>query len=205
VGRFTDAEHAVEPGTHEPTKPDRGEQLAFNEFGPTMNDAGSPLSTSDSNATDHPNIEPIRDIKNHHHDVPKDAETVNAGDGESFLVPPKTSFLEVYAAGQTDGLTGVNSNVGHFGRFDFQRDGDTFIDAYSNASNYAVGVYMAGAGYTWNETFLIANAFAHIMSSNAGSLTQQAWWARGWNDATHKTGPFFPLKLVIKRSCTWWR
>ena len=175
-------------------KPDRGVEVAFNEFGPTMNDAGFHLPTSESTTTDRPRIEPIRDIKNHQHDVPTDAETLKAGDGESFFAPPKADFLAVYAAGRTDGLMGVNSNVGHFGRFDFQRDGDTFIDAYSNASNYAVGVYMAGAGYTWHETFLIANTFAHIMSSNAGSRTQQAWWARGWNDATNKTGPFSSSK-----------
>src|SRR6185437_1227055 len=73
AGRFTDAGHAVEPRTHEHVKPDRGVEVAFNEFGPTMNDAGFHLPTSESTTTDRPRIEPIRDIKNHQHDVPTDA------------------------------------------------------------------------------------------------------------------------------------
>jgi hypothetical protein len=101
----------------------------------------------------------------------------------------------VYATGSSEGLLGAESNIGHFGRFDFQRDGDTFIHPYSDASNYAVGVYMAGAGYTWNETYMIANSFAQTMSSNAGAQAQQAWWQKGWDDATARTCPFSVAKL----------
>jgi hypothetical protein len=86
-------------------------------------------------------------------------------------------------------------NVGRSGRFDFQREGDTFVHPYTDASNYAVGAYLAGAGYTLNETNLIANTLAHTMSSNAGSQAQQAWWAKGWSDATNKTGPFSASKV----------
>ena len=32
-----------------------------------------------------------------------------------------------------------------------------FYDAYINASNYAVGVFMAGAGYSLNGTEILAN------------------------------------------------
>jgi hypothetical protein len=39
-GRFTDAEHAVEPGAHEPKKPDRGVEVAENESGPTSDVGG---------------------------------------------------------------------------------------------------------------------------------------------------------------------
>jgi hypothetical protein len=38
-GRFTDADHAVEPGTPDRVKPDRGVQVAYNDFSPTMSDA----------------------------------------------------------------------------------------------------------------------------------------------------------------------
>jgi hypothetical protein len=84
------------------------------------------------------------------HDVPDDAISLTAGDGESFYAPPYADFLKVYAAGEANwqnpfaAISGIWLN----GTYDFQRDNGSFYSAYTNASNYAVGVYMAGAGYS---------------------------------------------------------
>jgi hypothetical protein len=84
----------------------------------------------------------------------------------------------------------VNSSVGHYGSYDFQRNGgkgkcpvNIFYPAYTDASNYAVGVYMNGAGYSFGQTTAIAGGFANLFSSNAGSARQQQWWANGFNAA----------------------
>ena len=56
-------------------------------------------------------------------------------------------------------------------------------------SNYAVGVYMAGAGYSYDATIAICTTVANLISSNADANTQAPWWTRGWNDATNDAGP----------------
>jgi hypothetical protein len=77
----------------------------------------------------------------------------------------------------------------HFGAYDFQRqDGKVYLP-YTNASNYAVGVYMAGAGYSYDATIAICTTVANLISSNADANTQAPWWTRGWNDATNDAGP----------------
>ena len=91
------------------------------------------------------------------------------------------------AAGQSAGLNpfAVNSAIGHYGTYDFQRNAanNTFTGAYTDASNYAVGVYMQGAGYSLSQTIAIGQFFGHSMSSNAGDPRQQAFWEAGWNAA----------------------
>jgi len=124
------------------------------------------------------------------HEAPKDAVEFKSGDGATFLAPPKADFNQVFAAGQANGALGANAAVGHFGTFDFQRDGNTFYSAYTDASNYAVGVYMAGAGYTLDQTIDIGRLFAFGYSSNAGAAAQREWWERGWTDATTHAGAF---------------
>jgi hypothetical protein len=84
----------------------------------------------------------------------------------------------------------INAAVGHFGTYDFQRDDGKFYTSYTNASNYAVGVYMAGAGYSYETSIGIARFFANLYSSNAGAESQKAWRTKGWNDATNGVGPF---------------
>jgi hypothetical protein len=81
------------------------------------------------------------------------------------------------------------SAIGQFGTYDFQRDNGIFYSAYTNASNYAACVYMAGAGYSYDATIAIAVAFASLFSSNAGAESQTTWWTKGWNDATNGVGP----------------
>jgi hypothetical protein len=179
AGQFTDADHAVEPGAAEPKAQGRGSRDAEDQHRPPLLD----VRYRPPSAADHV-------IRNHLHEAPGDAVTFKSGDGHTFLAPPSANFARVFAAGETDGLLGASHNVGWWGTFDFQREGDTFIHPYTNASNYAVGAYLAGAGCPWPEALFIANSFAHSMSSNAGSQDQVDWWLRGWSDATNKTGPF---------------
>jgi hypothetical protein len=124
------------------------------------------------------------------HEVPDDAVSLTAGDGTPFYAPPYADFLEVYAAGQANWQNPVAAvlAVGHYGTYDYQRDEGVFYSAYTDASNYAVGVYMAGAGYSFDATIAIAGFVANLQSSNAGSERQSGWWTRGWNDATNGTG-----------------
>jgi len=123
--------------------------------------------------------------------VPEDAVSLAAGDGTPFYAPPYANFRKVYAAGQANWQNPITafSAIGQFGTYDFQRDNGIFYPEYTNASNYAVGVYMAGAGYSYDATIAIAGAFASHYSSNAGAESQTTWWTKGWNDATNGVGP----------------
>jgi len=69
---------------------------------------------------------------------------------------------KIYAAGQTNGqdILATNSAVGIFGTYDFQRRNGHFYKAYSDASNYAVGVYMAGAGYSCFDTLAVGTGYS---------------------------------------------
>ena len=185
-GRFTTSDGSAELGTHEHGVSDRGVQIAGNKNQPRANDANVAGES-------HPSTEvnrPARTIRRHQHDAPANAVSRVAGDGHSFLAPQSADFPTVFATGRAEGLAGASANLGYWGRFYFQRDGDNFIHSYTDASNYAVGVYLAGAGYSLNATYMIANTFAFSMLSNAGSKAQSEWWGRGWKDATYKTGPF---------------
>lgn len=59
----------------------------------------------------------------------------------------------------------------------------TFFPAYTNASNYAVGVYMSGAGHSEIVTISIAEYYALRHSSDFGAKEQIGWIERGWQDA----------------------
>ncbi len=116
------------------------------------------------------------DAINKERDLPKDAVVVKRPDGTKIddpyskktgklMAPPRANFREVYAAGtKVTTPFQIDSAIGHFGRFDFQRDKatNTFYPAYTNASNYAVGVFMAGAGYTREHTHDISETFAYL-------------------------------------------
>ena len=114
-----------------------------------------------------------------------------------FNAPPGANFHTVYKAGNYTGTLNIpfkwnqiNSDVGHFGNFDFQRqihflqpDNFDFILAYTDSANYAVGVYMNGAGYSLDETINVSGGFAKLFSSNSGDPQQLKMWKAGWNDA----------------------
>jgi uncharacterized protein RhaS with RHS repeats len=119
--------------------------------------------------------------------IPRNACSCHTSSGSPFLAPPDANFTKVVAAGQAGGLNpfSMNAAVGHFGAYDFQRNylNNEFTGAYTDASNYAVGVYLQGAGYSLEQALAIAQFFAQSMSSNAGDPRQQGFWLEGWNDA----------------------
>jgi hypothetical protein len=100
----------------------------------------------------------------------------------TFLAPGNADFKAAYYKGQASGLTpwSLDANLWHFGQFDFQRNmgqgykssGNTFYPAYIDASNYAVGVYLNGAGLSPQNSLRIAALAAKYGSSNAGSPHQ---------------------------------
>jgi RHS repeat-associated protein len=111
-------------------------------------------------------------------------------DGRSFYAPEFADFTVVLATGRANGKNpfATNGAVGHYGKFDFQRVdagvmGRYFLPSYTDASNFAVGVYMNGAGYSLRDTMRIGAGFSILRSSNAGSTSQSQWWAEGWNSA----------------------
>jgi hypothetical protein len=126
------------------------------------------------------------------HDVPQDAVSITAGDGTQFYAPPYADFRQEYAAAKANGkdLRAVKSGVGMFGTYDFQRKDGNFYTAYTDASNYGVGVYMAGAGYSYSTMVVFGTIYAMAFSSNRESDNHIIWWTKGWNDATNGTGPF---------------
>ncbi len=102
----------------------------------------------------------------------------------------------MYDAGKANRLDPIAAQraIGHFGTVDFQRDkvNNLFIEEYKHASNYAVGVYMRGAGFSLRETKIIAGLYARMKSSNADDPEQQTWWTNGWNAAASGTYPKKP-------------
>ncbi|SFD53815.1 Ig-like domain-containing protein [Pseudoalteromonas denitrificans] len=113
-----------------------------------------------------------------------------------FYTPQHANFYSVLAAGKETGKLNllsrwnqINTDVGHFGTFDFQREAQGsstdfyFILAFTDSSNYAVGVYMFGAGYSISEMNSIAGGFANLLSSNSGDQIQKTMWEAGWKDA----------------------
>ncbi|MGH6857284.1 MAG: hypothetical protein ACRECP_06505, partial [Methylocella sp.] len=82
-----------------------------------------------------------------------------------LMAPPRADFREVYAAGEkianwqiADQVAAGHAALAQFGTYDFQRDKATNIwfSEYADAANYAVGVFMAGAGYGKSESVAIA-------------------------------------------------
>ena len=76
------------------------------------------------------------------------------------MAPPSANFQEVYNPGaRTWNPIEIDAAVGHYGWFDLQRDAknNTFYHPYRNASNYAVGVFMAGAAYPRGTAGFISN------------------------------------------------
>lgn len=114
--------------------------------------------------------------------IPSGAVQYTAPNGESFYAPPSANFQAIYQTGQANGPNpfGIEQAVGHFGTYDFQRQNGNFYPAYTNASNYAVGVYMAGAGFGNFETDFIGRTFQLFYSSNRWSSLPQHWWDLGW-------------------------
>ena len=137
-------------------------------------------------------------------DLPKDAVMVTRPDGSKIydpdsqtkrlMAPPRANFQEVFAAGEKianwpllDQRDKAKAALGQFGTYDFQRDKatNTWFSEYVHAANYAVGVYMAGAGYGLYQSLAFAQAYAVFNSSNAfnDKYKGREWKIKGWEDA----------------------
>jgi hypothetical protein len=125
---------------------------------------------------------------------PPGSQTFTAPGGETFLAPSGTDFRNGYKVGKAIpfkyDFAAIDRAVGHYGTFDYQRNkgqgeklNNIFYTAYIHASNFGVGVYMNGAGYSLDGTITIASDFAGKSSSNAGDPNQKKWWTYGWNGA----------------------
>ncbi|MDO4895317.1 hypothetical protein [Moraxella sp.] len=53
----------------------------------------------------------------------------------------------------------------------------------TDAANFAVGVYLAGTGLSYDEAMKIPTQFANLFSSNAGDPAQRKFWVLGWQAA----------------------
>jgi len=81
------------------------------------------------------------------------------------MAPPNADFKRVYAAGQQTvpiDVLAIYNSMAQGGAFDYQRDAPNkvFYDAYRHAANYAVGVFMAGAGFSRDSAIAISQTYA---------------------------------------------
>jgi hypothetical protein len=105
-----------------------------------------------------------------------------------FLAPSSLDIGKIAAAGKAGGWSpsAMNSAVGHYGSFDFQRSRDTagnttFYTQYQVVSNVAVGAYLYGTGIPEILSNAIEDTFAASMSSNGGDSNQLLGMGRcGW-------------------------
>lgn len=120
-------------------------------------------------------------------DVPPRAVTYRTEDGQEFFAPADADWQAVFEAGKANGLNpvGILRTIGQFGKFDFQRDkiDNLFYEKYVHASNFGVGVFMRGAGFSLAETKLIGRLYADWESTNPHKEEQSEWWIRGWKAA----------------------
>ena len=134
-----------------------------------VNGATAPANAHDSS----------HQIQSVDHGVPSDSRTVVAPNGHVFDAPNYANFKAAYQSGVGDGLNpfALNADFGHWGTYDYQRVGSTFISAYTYASNYAVGIGLNGAGVSrWLMVPLI-DPFIYVNPAAAAAMTQ------GWNAA----------------------
>ena len=108
--------------------------------------------------------------------VPPGSEKFCSLDGKPFYALAGTDFAVVYATAKANGLNPfqINHNVGQYGVYGFQKLNGDFYPAYTDASNYGVGIYMDGAGYSLRMTNVIGSAFWELWSS--GKLKNKSDW-----------------------------
>jgi len=161
--------------------------------------AGSAPSTTivtgvDGRLPGEPLIKPLLTVPG----LPANARTFTYN-GNDIHVPPNADFKKVYDAGAANGranILGIKAAISHYGSFDFQRNEghgwlgqnlgvNYFYPEYVKASNFAVGVFMAGAGFTWPETDYIASTFAGATSDQEKAKQiiekDRPTWQAGWN------------------------
>ena len=119
------------------------------------------------------------------HGIPPGSVSYTAPDGQQFYAPQSASFCFEEAAGKIYGMNvfAMLTAIGQNGVFDYQRANGNFYQAYENAANFGVGVYMYGAGFSEWEMSALGGVYSFFMSSNANASSQQIWWNNGWQAA----------------------
>jgi len=155
---------------------------------------GNPLTVVDPRGLDNPGMGPYGSYWTRlsiRKDVPTGSCTCKYG-GETFAVPQGTDFKAIKAAGKGHwgDVIETNRRIGQGGTYDLQRDmtHNQFFTAYTPAANFAVGVYMHGAGYSLPTMSSAGVGYAWKKSSNF-SIGQVGdwlkWWAMGWTAAEY--------------------
>lgn len=166
-------------------------------------------STTAPNYTSQNLVIPIGNDQVKDYNLPLDSQTLQANNGQEFYAPPQANYQTVLTTAQANGplnYSGAKSAIGLNGSFDYQRNNgmgsldspvisnltqnilypanNVFRPAYTDASNYFVGVYMRGAGYTLLASDLMGLIYASTHNNpNPLSTQLHQWWANGWNDA----------------------
>jgi len=125
--------------------------------------------------------------------IPKNAVRYVSPSGQEFYAPAGIDFKAMHDLAKCKPPLPEGKAIRHYGAFDFQRNAgqgpqkdtnnDHFYPAYTDASNYAVGVYTHGEGDSREFAVAKARAFALKNSGNAGDPRQESMWVKGWNDA----------------------
>ncbi len=117
------------------------------------------------------------------------AKYYRAPNGKSFAVPENADLCGELQAGQNNKfslghpwqhVSSMRKAVGQGGTFDYQRWGGKFNSNYTDASNFGVGVYMNGAGYSQFGMDVVGGTYSLFWSRNANAASQQEWWVQGW-------------------------
>ena len=133
--------------------------------------------------------------------VPNDAIRFEYGI-VSFFAPPGFNVLSIFnRANQIVDVSNPITPIDHmpygavgflideynWGIFDFQRNEgggksykNFFYEAYTDAGNFGVGLYLSAAGFGWDATELIANSarYALAMQGKANAIDM---WRAGWD------------------------
>jgi hypothetical protein len=131
------------------------------------------------------------------HEIPPHAQYYLSLSGGAFHAPAETNWQVIVDAGKAHGPLNYEAGkaaIGQGGTFDFQRldaSKGIFYSKYIDASNYAVGLYMYGAGYSESEMVSVAGAYSLRHSTNPMS-DQLPFWQMGWRDASAKR---YPIKV----------
>ena len=129
--------------------------------------------------------------------IPKNAVKFVTASGQEFYAPEKTDFKAIYDLAKStpplDEPLAAYEAILHYGTFDFQRNmgrgkqkDNYFYSAYTDASNYVVGVYAHGLGQSRDFTLAIGRIILS-KSKNAGDPRPQSMWLKGWDDADART------------------
>jgi RHS repeat-associated protein len=128
--------------------------------------------------------------------LPPNAFSCTTGTGKQFYAPPQFNLGWIVADGKAGGANpfAMNNAVGHFGTYDYQRSGPpsnfTYYTGYKHVSNIDVGAYLYGAGFGQGTGGAISNAFATLLSSNAGDPDQKTYRDLGYQMAAGQAGGY---------------